>query len=143
MSYIICQVAHLRSAFGQFVLNPQLGDSKKRYFSILTCWALWRTKMCRYTYLGKQCKFFNQKNARLVYLITYGQADLSLVPERETFALLVIHAYPLLSCNILQWVCSMEHHNDVGAHYHMAVKLESRRRWLKFRNFLDTTHGIS
>ena len=86
------------------------------------------------------------KNARLVYLITYSQADLSLVPERETFALLVIHAFqnadPLLSCNILQWVCSMEHHNDGGAHYHMAVKVESRRRWLKFRNFLDTTHGI-
>ena len=86
------------------------------------------------------------KNARFVYLITYSQADLSLVPERESFAILILHAFqyadPLLACNILQWVCSMEHHSDGGAHYHMAVKLESRRRWLKFRNFLDTTHGI-
>ena len=76
------------------------------------------------------------KNARLVYLITYSQADLSLVPERESFALLVIHAFenadPLLPCNILQWVCSMEHHGNGGVHYHMAVKLEPRRRWLKF-----------
>ena len=86
------------------------------------------------------------KNARLVYLITYSQADLSLVPERESFALLVIHAFenadPLLPCNILQWVCSMEHHGNGGVHYHMAVKLESRRRWLKCRNFLDSNHGI-
>jgi hypothetical protein len=48
------------------------------------------------------------KNARFAYLITYSQADLSLVPERESFALLVIHAFqnadPLLGCNILQWV---------------------------------------
>jgi hypothetical protein len=76
------------------------------------------------------------KNARFAYLITYSQADLSLVPERESFALLVIHAFKnadsLSACNILQWVCSMEHHSDRGVHYHMAVKLESRRRWLKF-----------
>ena len=72
--------------------------------------------------------------------------DLSLVPELESFAILVVHAFqnadPLLACNILQWVCSMEHHSDGGAHYHMAVKLESCRRWLKLRNFLDTTYGI-
>ena len=86
------------------------------------------------------------RNARFVYLITYSQADLALVPERESFALLVIHAFQnadsLSACNILQWVCSMEHHSDRGVHYHMAVKLESRRRWLKFRNFLDSNHGI-
>ena len=86
------------------------------------------------------------KNARFVYLITYSQADLSLVPERESFVLLVVHAFrnadPLSACNILNWVCSMEHHSDGGVHYHMAVKLESRRRWLKFRNFLDSNHGI-
>ena len=32
--------------------------------------------------------------------------------------------------------------SDGGVHYHMAVKLESRHRWLKFRNFLDSKHGI-
>jgi hypothetical protein len=57
------------------------------------------------------------KNVRFVYLITYSQADLSLVPERVSFALLVIHAFqnadPLSACNILQWVCSMEHHIPV------------------------------
>jgi hypothetical protein len=39
------------------------------------------------------------------------------VPERESFALLVIHAFKkadaLLACNILQWICSMEHHIPV------------------------------
>ena len=31
---------------------------------------------------------------------------------------------------------------DGGVHYHMAVKLESRHPGLKFRNFLDSNHGI-
>jgi hypothetical protein len=33
------------------------------------------------------------KNARFVYLITYSQADLSLVLERASFVLLVIHMH--------------------------------------------------
>jgi hypothetical protein len=62
----------------------------------------------------------NVLNTRFVYLITYSQADLSLVPERESFALLVIHAFqnadPLLAYNILQWVCSKEHHIPVNSY---------------------------
>ena len=50
------------------------------------------------------------KNARFVYMITYSQADLSLVPERESFALLVIHAFQnadsLSACKVTPYVCA-------------------------------------
>ncbi len=48
--------------------------------------------------LSETVRNVQPKNARFVYLITYSQADLSLVPERESFeresfVLLVIHAF--------------------------------------------------
>ena len=33
-------------------------------------------------------------------------------------------------------------HKRGGIHYHMAVKLDSNRRWLKVRNYADTKHGV-
>jgi len=90
--------------------------------------------------------FSEPKNARLVYLITYSRADISLVPTRETFAMLILHAFengdPSSPCNVVQWVCTEELHSDNGIHYHMAVKFQSCRRWLKYRNFLDSNHNL-
>ena len=40
-------------------------------------------------------------------------------------------------CEIVQCVCSQERRRDGGIHYHMAVKLNARRRWLKIRNYLE------
>ena len=95
---------------------------------------------------GRPLCFSEPKNARLVYLITYSRADISLVPTRETFAMLILHAFengdPSSPCNVVQWVCSKEPHSDNGIHYHMAVKLQSRRRWLKYRNFPDSNHNL-
>ena len=39
-------------------------------------------------------------------------------------------------------MCSQEQHRDGGIYYHMAVKLNARRRWLKIRNYLDERHGV-
>ena len=48
---------------------------------------------------------------------------------------------------VIQWVVAHELHADAGAseshsHYHMALKLEKRARWLKVRKFLDDGYGI-
>ena len=84
------------------------------------------------------------RNARLVYLITYSRVDVDITPTRQSFANLVVDAFNSLPCNILQWVVGKEAHSDgEGFHYHMAVKLDSRRRWLRVRNWLDATYGIN
>ena len=66
--------------------------------------------------------------------------------NRESFLQLVLDSFdnaePLTRCEIVQWVCSQERHGDGGIHYHMAVKLNARRRWLKIRNYLDERHGV-
>ncbi len=33
-------------------------------------------------------------------------------------------------------------HHDGGKHFHMAVKLDKRTRWLTIRNLIDRRHGI-
>jgi hypothetical protein len=33
-------------------------------------------------------------------------------------------------------------HQDGGKHFHMALKLDKKTRWLAVRNFLDMRHGI-
>ena len=43
---------------------------------------------------------------------------------------------------VLQWVCAQETHLDGALHYHMAVKLHQRRRWLQVRIFWEQENGI-
>ena len=78
---------------------------------------------------------------RLVYLITYSRADIAKFPTKQQFA----------DCGITisHWVVSIEGHavtdsnNDMNMyHYHMALKLARRGRWLQVRRFLDETYAI-
>ena len=88
----------------------------------------------------------NSRRVRLVYLLTYSQADLELVPTREEFSCIVLdsfaHADLCSPSEVVQWVCSKEAHRDGGVHYHMAVKLNKRRCWLKVCNYLEARHGV-
>ena len=88
----------------------------------------------------------NSRQVRFVYLITYSQADLDIVPTREEFSRIVLDSFsnadPSSRVEVVQWVCSQEGHRDGGIHYHMAVKLSARRRWLKIRNFLEERHRV-
>ena len=86
------------------------------------------------------------RQVRSIYLITYSRANEAIVPNRESFVQLELDSFdnadPLTRCEIVQWVCSQERHMDGGIHYHMAVKLNARRRWLKIRNYLDERQGL-
>ena len=81
-----------------------------------------------------------------MYLITYSQADLDIVPTRKEFSRIVLdtfsNANPPSRVEVVQWVCSQEGHRNGGIHYHMAVKLSARRRWLKGHNYLEERHGV-
>ena len=83
-------------------------------------------------------------NARVVYLITYSQANLDAVPNRETFAALVREAFKQTNDKneIKQWVCSQAKHADGNLHYHCAIKLQMQRRWLSARNYLENKYNV-
>ena len=83
-------------------------------------------------------------NARVVYLVTYSQANLGIVPDRETFAALVKEAFTETNHQtvIKHWVCSQEQHADGNFHYHLALKLEMQCRWLTARNYLDDKYNV-
>ena len=85
----------------------------------------------------------NHRTFRSVYLLTYSQADIQLVPTREEFSHLVIRSIETATpAKMIHWVCSKETHADGGKHYHMAVKLDRQQRWLAIRDHLHIVEGI-
>ena len=80
----------------------------------------------------------------------YSRADLNKIPTREAFAEALAQACIETSgVKIQQWVVSMEQYSaatcsnrDNSCHFHMAVKLEKRGRWLRVRKYLDERFGI-
>ena len=70
--------------------------------------------------------------------------DLDKIPTREVFAEAVKGAWAATTgANLQQWAVACEMHASSDKttanifHYHMAVKLEKRARWLSVRNFFD------
>jgi len=82
---------------------------------------------------------------RSVYLITYSQADLSIFPDRQSFADGVCEA--VLNCEgpkskVIQWTCSQENHKKQGKHYHMVIKLNKIKRWLPIWQYLKNKWNV-
>ena len=94
----------------------------------------------------EQSEALGSRQVRSIYLITYSRANEDIVPNQESFVQLVRDSFdnadPLTRCGIVRWVCSQERHRDGDIHYHMAVKLNARRRWLKIHNYLDERQRV-
>lgn len=82
------------------------------------------------------------RQVRMVYLITYSQADDNVCDSREDFAEKVLGAFRSVGIKVLYWACSRESHQDGGHHYHMSVKLDKGRRWLRVKEILQTEHNV-
>ena len=86
------------------------------------------------------------KAVRSVYLVTYSQADLSIFPDKQSFADAVCEA--VLKCEgpkskVIQWTCCQENHKKRGGkHYHMAVKLNKIKRWLPIWQYLKNKWNV-
>lgn len=79
---------------------------------------------------------------RSVFLITYSQCDASGLTKAD-FARLIVDAWKTCyRCKIVQWVVSEEEHQNGGHHFHMAIKLSTKSRWRRARNYIDREHGI-
>ena len=75
------------------------------------------------------------RDSRQVYLVTYSQADLVKYPSRREFADALVLVFSKDN-NVIQWCCCLEDHENVGKHYHVAIKLERKQRLLKIKRFL-------
>ena len=80
---------------------------------------------------------------RLVYLVTYSQADLEKFPDCAEFANIIVNSFQSKGVRIVQWVVSLEAHQLQGHHYHVAVKLSRRMRFAKVRKAIYDEHGIN
>ena len=82
------------------------------------------------------------RDVRMVYLVTYSQADLQKFETRKDFAHAVVLCFGRVNCGVLQWCCSHEKHKSGGEHYHLALKLEKKQRWLSVKRFLEDHYAI-
>lgn len=89
------------------------------------------------------------RSQRLVYLLTYSRADLNEFCTRQSFATAVIYTWNTVTTSTVEnFVVCKEKHKEVSDnnaneyHYHMAVKLNRKSRWLAVRNALETRYGI-
>ena len=78
---------------------------------------------------------------RSVYLVTYSHADGNW--SRESYADAVVSTFEQADCQAVQWVCSKEDHAEGGHHFHLAIKLNRQKRWLRVRNQIAKSHGIN
>ena len=79
-----------------------------------------------------------QKCATCIFF-SYSQANLSIFPDKASFAAAVCEAVTKCEgpkAKIIQWSCCQERHKKQGKHYHMAIKLDTIKRWLPIREFL-------
>ena len=93
----------------------------------------------------------DSQTQRMVYIITYSQADTSKFPTRESFSEAVIEAWKFFGINILHWVECIETHANLRFesgddlnyyHFHMALKLEKRGRSLQVKKYLNKKFSI-
>ena len=80
---------------------------------------------------------------RTIFLLTYSQADLEKFPTRQSFADVVVECFTARNIRISMWVTSLERHKNGGFHYHMAVKLCGKYRWLRVRKEIFDRHCIN
>ena len=86
---------------------------------------------------------------RIVYILTYSRADVSRFPTKRHFADAVVDAWKSCGIEISHWVVSIEgqvvreNSDEMNMfHYHMALKLTKRGRWLQVRRFLDESYSM-
>ena len=83
--------------------------------------------------------------ARVVYLVRYSQADMSIVPNRRKFADSVAGKFNRGSQHnrVLYQVFSREKHCNSGSHFHSDLKLDGVLRWAGVKNRVTTSYGLS
>ena len=78
-------------------------------------------------------------------MITYSQANSEIFSTRQSFASAVVESFCIgqAKSKILHWACSKELYRDHGFHYHMSIKFDGNRRWLKSKEYLMKHYGVT
>ena len=83
--------------------------------------------------------------ARSMYLATYSQANLDLVPSRSDFATTVKKAFENCAAGstlVEWWCCCQEKHQDGKPNFQVTVKRNMQRQWLSVWNYISQHYGI-
>ena len=80
-------------------------------------------------------------NRKKVHLVTWSQANDSLLPDRantrSSFGNLVTELFANTGNQGQHWACSREAHRLEGHHYHLSMQFSKRVRWLSVSRQLN------
>ena len=57
--------------------------------------------------------------------------------------MLIIHIRGGKLYVVSHWVCCVKNHTEAGVHFHMAIKLKKKRRFVRVAEGLREAHGIN
>ena len=81
------------------------------------------------------------RSTREVFLMTLAQAPADCT--KESVSAMIIDAFANNGeAAIEKWVCAKEPHKNGGHHFHMAIKLDRQKRWLRVRTHISETYGL-
>ena len=78
---------------------------------------------------------------RRAFLITYSQADLSILKDCENFEAAVVETFG--SSTVVEWACCKEFHADGGEHFHMSIKFKSSPLWGSIKERFMQDYNVS
>ena len=87
----------------------------------------------------------NTRPARITYLVTHSQADLTKFPTRKEFGKCIKKHFNIGSgkVRVQHGALSRENHQDGGDHYHVTLKLTGPKRWKSVKDSISLTEGIT
>ena len=86
----------------------------------------------------------NSQLPRKTYMVAYSQIDLLKFPSREEFWKCIKNHLNKGSgkVKVQHWAWSLEKHQNVGNHYHIALKLTGPKRWKSVNESIISSEGI-
>ena len=86
---------------------------------------------------------------RIVYLIAYSRADTTTFSSKKGFSSAVVEAWQHFDIRVIKGLLASRYITTTMSgdemnlyHYHIALKLAKRGRWLQVRNYLDEKFGV-
>lgn len=79
---------------------------------------------------------------RMVFLITYSQANLTLFPTSESFGQEVAKAFGGEKL-VKEWACCIEDHANGGKHFHMSIKFFRSQRFKPVKKYFMKKFNVS
>ena len=127
----------------QYKIKQNLLEHKrniKAIDSVSCCYSVLRSGMDEF----QSTQLLNSRLQRCIYLVTYGQVDLTKFPTRKGFGKCIKKHFNSDSgeVKVQHGACAKEKHQNSGEDCHVALKLAGPKRWKSVKEIISSIEEI-